>query len=125
MNDVKSKLLGYKNNFKFYVGCADETNGESINISLELKKSSTTLENKVELNGSDPVLYIYTSGTTGLPKAVTFKNTRVIYTNCGIFYGTWPNADDVMYSYLPMYHASGGINLFFIFDIFTNSHIYI
>ncbi|MFU8927324.1 long-chain-acyl-CoA synthetase [Acinetobacter puyangensis] len=56
---------------------------------------------------NDGLFYIYTSGTTGLPKAVIFSNGRWT-----LAYGTYGhilnlNADDVMYSTLPLYHATG------------------
>ena len=59
------------------------------------------------LYGKDGLFYIYTSGTTGLPKAVIFSNARWT-----LAYGTYGhildlNSDDVLYSTLPLYHATG------------------
>lgn len=55
----------------------------------------------------DGLFYIYTSGTTGLPKAVVFTHGRWMRA-----FGTYGhimnlNADDVLYSTLPLYHATG------------------
>ena len=60
-----------------------------------------------QITGSDGLFYIYTSGTTGLPKAVVFRNGRWM-----LAYGTYGHIldlkqDDVMYSTLPLYHATG------------------
>ncbi|KAA8733769.1 long-chain-acyl-CoA synthetase [Acinetobacter qingfengensis] len=57
--------------------------------------------------GKDGVFYIYTSGTTGLPKAAIFSNGRWT-----LAYGTYGHIidlhhDDVLYSTLPFYHATG------------------
>lgn len=57
--------------------------------------------------GQDGVFYIYTSGTTGLPKAAIFSNNR-----WNLAYGTYGHIidlhhDDVLYSTLPFYHATG------------------
>ncbi len=55
----------------------------------------------------DGLFYIYTSGTTGLPKAVVFTNGRWMRA-----FGTYGHVmnlgpDDVLYSTLPLYHATG------------------
>lgn len=60
-----------------------------------------------QITGADGLFYIYTSGTTGLPKAVVFRNGRWM-----LAYGTYGhildlNQKDVMYSTLPLYHATG------------------
>jgi citronellyl-CoA synthetase len=57
--------------------------------------------------GKDGVFYLYTSGTTGLPKAAIFSNNRWT-----LAYGTYGHIidlhhDDVLYSTLPFYHATG------------------
>ncbi|KAJ3593099.1 hypothetical protein NHX12_005436 [Muraenolepis orangiensis] len=51
-------------------------------------------------------LYIYTSGTTGLPKAARVTHERLMqaslmYSLCDV------RDDDILYLYLPLYHASG------------------
>ena len=58
------------------------------------------------LYGRDGLFYVYTSGTTGLPKAAIFNNDRWT-----LAYGTYGhilnlNQDDVLYSTLPLYHAT-------------------
>lgn len=62
-----------------------------------------------QVYGSDGLFYIYTSGTTGLPKAVVFSNGRwtLAYGTYGHILDLKPN--DVMYSTLPLYHATGMI----------------
>ncbi|KAK0144009.1 Very long-chain acyl-CoA synthetase [Merluccius polli] len=53
-----------------------------------------------------PALYIYTSGTTGLPKAALVTHERLL--QASMMYGLCNvRADDVLYLYLPLYHASG------------------
>lgn len=78
------------------------------NLSLKIQNSAKfnppTTNN---VTGADGLFYIYTSGTTGLPKAVVFRNSRWM-----LAYGTYGhildlNQDDVMYSTLPLYHATG------------------
>ncbi len=56
----------------------------------------------------DPCFYIYTSGTTGLPKAGVFKHGRWMksYGGFGIM-AMRLGPKDVMYSTLPLYHATG------------------
>ncbi len=57
----------------------------------------------------DRALYMYTSGTTGLPKAANVSHGRLMQWShwfAGIL-DTRPT--DRMYSCLPMYHASGGV----------------
>jgi len=56
----------------------------------------------------DPCFYIYTSGTTGLPKAGIFKHGRWMksYSGFGVM-ALRLGPKDVMYSTLPLYHATG------------------
>lgn len=56
----------------------------------------------------DPCFYIYTSGTTGLPKAGIFKHGRWMksYGGFGVM-AMRLGPKDVMYSTLPLYHATG------------------
>lgn len=62
--------------------------------------------NKIYPN--DPCFYIYTSGTTGLPKAGIFKHGRWMksYGGFGVM-AMRLGPKDVMYSTLPLYHATG------------------
>ena len=62
--------------------------------------------NQVYVN--DPCFYIYTSGTTGLPKAGIFKHGRWMksYGGFGVM-AMRLGPKDVMYSTLPLYHATG------------------
>lgn len=65
-------------------------------------------ETTQQVYGDDPCFYIYTSGTTGLPKAGIFKHGRwmKVYAGFGIS-SLNMNPNDVMYSTLPLYHATG------------------
>lgn len=55
----------------------------------------------------DPCIYIYTSGTTGLPKATIQPQSKLIdlYRISGMFVNPL-NEDDILYSSLPLYHAT-------------------
>ncbi|MGB3621140.1 long-chain-acyl-CoA synthetase [Ketobacter sp. MCCC 1A13808] len=57
---------------------------------------------------ADPCFYIYTSGTTGLPKAGIFRHGRWMksYGGFGVM-AMRLTPKDVMYSTLPLYHATG------------------
>lgn len=61
-----------------------------------------------QVYSDDPCFYIYTSGTTGLPKAGILKHGRWMksYGSFGII-SLDMGPDDVMYSTLPLYHATG------------------
>ncbi|KAG7255675.1 hypothetical protein CRUP_026138 [Coryphaenoides rupestris] len=61
---------------------------------------------RAKVTRKSPAVFIYTSGTTGLPKAALITHERltqamILYSLCNI------QADDVLYLYLPLYHASG------------------
>ncbi|KAK7115985.1 long-chain fatty acid transport protein 2-like [Littorina saxatilis] len=60
--------------------------------------------------------YIYTSGTTGLPKPVFISQTKANGIGSAMqIVGL--DADDVIYTVLPLYHsAGGGIGLYGLFD---------
>src|SRR5215472_8472039 len=57
----------------------------------------------------DPALYIYTSGTTGLPKAANISHGRLMQWSHWFAGMMDTQPADRMYSCLPMYHASGGV----------------
>ncbi len=80
-----------------------------VNLSTESASCPThnpDTTNKIYMN--DPCFYIYTSGTTGLPKAGIFKHGRWMksYGGFGIT-SLKMTPKDVMYSTLPLYHATG------------------
>ncbi|OUS32107.1 long-chain-acyl-CoA synthetase [Gammaproteobacteria bacterium 45_16_T64] len=80
-----------------------------LNLSTESASSPThnpDTTNQIYFN--DPCFYIYTSGTTGLPKAGIFKHGRWMksYGGFGIV-SLKMGPKDVMYSTLPLYHATG------------------
>ncbi|XP_005414455.1 PREDICTED: bile acyl-CoA synthetase [Chinchilla lanigera] len=61
---------------------------------------------RAEITRRNPALFIYTSGTTGLPKPAILSYERVLQVSqmlslCGA------TADDVVYSFLPLYHTMG------------------
>ncbi|XP_018495819.1 long-chain fatty acid transport protein 4 [Galendromus occidentalis] len=58
---------------------------------------------------TDRLVYVFTSGTTGLPKAAIVKNYRFILCGAVVKYLAGVTPDDVLYAYLPLYHASGGL----------------
>jgi len=71
----------------------------------------------VRLNGSDVLCYMYTSGTTGLPKAAVIKHRRQIAVSMALNGIVGFSPDEVVYTYLPLYHAIGlqlamGITIF-------------
>ena len=54
--------------------------------------------------------YLFTSGTTGLPKAVPIRHRRFVMAGVGVHgFGLWLGADDVVFTPLPLYHASAQI----------------
>ncbi|XP_018618870.1 very long-chain acyl-CoA synthetase-like [Scleropages formosus] len=53
-----------------------------------------------------PALYIYTSGTTGLPKAALINHSK-IWRYSVLLRLVGVTSDDVIYIFLPLYHASG------------------
>ncbi|KAM8787541.1 long-chain fatty acid transport protein 5 isoform 1-T1 [Rhynchonycteris naso] len=53
-----------------------------------------------------PALFIYTSGTTGLPKPAILTHERVLQMS-GMLSLSGVVADDVVYTALPLYHATG------------------
>jgi len=57
----------------------------------------------------DRALYIYTSGTTGLSKAANVSHGRVMQWSLWFAGMMDTRATDRMYSCLPMYHSSGGV----------------
>lgn len=61
------------------------------------------------LSIDDLALYIYTSGTTGLPKAVKVSHARVLQWSYWFAGMMGLQADDRIYSCLPMYHSIGGV----------------
>lgn len=61
-----------------------------------------------DLKMDDFIFYIYTSGTTGLPKAAKVSIFRWTVSYGGVGYsGMALDKDDVFYSTLPLYHATG------------------
>lgn len=88
--DPNGEKPGYINIAKASLGCA--TQNPVPNATINLK---------------DPCIYIYTSGTTGLPKATVQPQSKLIdlYRISGLFVNPL-NEDDILYSSLPLYHAT-------------------
>ncbi len=81
-------------------GCAD--------LSALAAGASSEAPPIADLKMDDYLFYIYTSGTTGLPKAAKISIFRWTSSYGGIGYaGMALGKDDVFYSTLPMYHATG------------------
>lgn len=112
-NEVRGDL-DIKDNNVFYFGDHDtlkepgRTPRDFINLAEEIKSFPThTPDSIYHVYGDDPCYYIYTSGTTGLSKAVRFTHGRLIkaYLGFGVAMAKL-DKDDVMYSTLPLYHAT-------------------
>ncbi len=81
-------------------GCVDLSD-----LVSKAKKKAPPIPN-ITIN--DYMFYIYTSGTTGLPKAAKISIFRWVISFGGIGYaGMRLGQDDVFYSTLPLYHATG------------------
>ena len=102
-------------NMVYWVADRDTTKDPGVapegykNLTTESANSPThnpESTNRIYMN--DPCFYIYTSGTTGLPKAGIFKHGRWMksYGGFGIM-AMRLGPRDVMYSTLPLYHATG------------------
>lgn len=113
-NEVRGDLE-VKADMVYWVADRDTTKDPGVapagykNLTTESANSPThnpETTNRIYMN--DPCFYIYTSGTTGLPKAGIFKHGRWMkaYGGFGIM-AMRLGADDVMYSTLPLYHATG------------------
>ena len=85
---------------------------QAVDLDQELEKSSVYKEPKSITNSilwNAHLFYIYTSGTTGLPKAVTITHIRQIFVmGAATELVNFKGRNDIIYSYLPLYHASGG-----------------
>ncbi len=61
-------------------------------------------------DGDAVFCYLFTSGTTGLPKAVPIRQRRFLLAGIGINgFGLWLDQSDVVFTPLPLYHASAQI----------------
>lgn len=113
-NEVRNELE-VDTNMVYWVADCDTTKDPGVapkgykNLTTESANSPThnpETTNRIYVN--DPCFYIYTSGTTGLPKAGIFKHGRWMkaYGGFGIM-AMRLGPKDVMYSTLPLYHATG------------------
>ncbi|OQR75958.1 long-chain fatty acid transport protein 4-like [Tropilaelaps mercedesae] len=85
---------------------AAELNADDIEDSvLKSSKDPPSYYGKVD----DKLMYIYTSGTTGLPKAAIIKHMRYIQIGVSLSKMVPVTEKDVIYIYLPFYHAASGI----------------
>ena len=57
-------------------------------------------------SGSDPLIITYTSGTTGWPKAVVNPHWAYIAAAEDLRDAVGLNSDDIIYTFLPLYHAN-------------------
>ena len=114
-NEVRSDLNIESDNSVFFLADAETTKefGTApegyVNLAEEIKDaSSNNPETCRQIYMDDPCFYIYTSGTTGLPKAGVFKHGRWMKSWGGFGLATMQmKTDDVLYSTLPLYHATG------------------
>ena len=113
-DEVRSEL-NVEDDKIFFLADQDTTKDPGVapkgyqNLATESANSPThnpDTTNRIYFN--DPCFYIYTSGTTGLPKAGIFKHGRWMksYGGFGIM-AMRLGPKDVMYSTLPLYHATG------------------
>ncbi len=82
--------------------------GEHTNLALAASGCAVTnLPAEQGPKSGDTAWYIYTSGTTGLPKASVQTHDRMakLFMGMGLYINPL-NEDDVMYSTLPLYHAT-------------------
>ncbi|PNF24770.1 Long-chain fatty acid transport protein 4 [Cryptotermes secundus] len=82
----------------------------AVDLLTALASSPSDLPHKDLTEGShyDKVLYIFTSGTTGLPKAAVISHSRYMFMSMGVHYMLRIQADDTLYTPLPLYHTAGG-----------------
>ncbi len=79
-----------------------------VDLSAEIQSMPRKAPPIPALTMDDYLFYIYTSGTTGLPKAARISIFRWTSSFGGIGYaGMRLTRDDVFYSTLPLYHATG------------------
>ncbi len=62
---------------------------------------------EVSLDPGDTALIQYTSGSTGTPKGVVLTHANLFHNAHAIGYGTQANPNDVVVSWLPLYHDMG------------------
>ncbi|VVP57424.1 hypothetical protein PS896_05810 [Pseudomonas fluorescens] len=87
-------------------GIASEGYVNLISASVDAASENPPSSQQVFFN--DPCFYIYTSGTTGLPKAGVFKHGRWMRSSTSFgMIALNMRPDDVVYSTLPLYHATG------------------
>ena len=113
-DEVRDQLT-VENDKVFYLADQDTTRDPGTApegyINLAIESATSPAHNPDSTNNiyqDDPCFYIYTSGTTGLPKAGIFKHGRWMksYGGFGIM-AMRLGPKDVMYSTLPLYHATG------------------
>jgi citronellyl-CoA synthetase len=77
-------------------------------MAASVDQPNHTPSTSLEVFAGDACFFMYTSGTTGLPKAGVFKHGRLIKTaaNMGMI-ALDLKPTDVVYSTLPLYHATG------------------
>jgi len=61
------------------------------------------------VGSEEPFMYIYTSGSTGKPKPALLSGFKIVSNLSALTAIPRLKSNDIVYSYLPMYHASGGL----------------
>ncbi|ERL92064.1 hypothetical protein D910_09386, partial [Dendroctonus ponderosae] len=84
--------------------------GDATDLKKQLEASPSSLPEEVfGLRQQDLLFYMYTSGTTGLPKPAKIPHTRFILIATTMNFALDLSPSDVLYSPLPLYHASAGV----------------
>uniref|UniRef100_A0AAR5PSH6 Very long-chain fatty acid transport protein n=1 Tax=Dendroctonus ponderosae TaxID=77166 RepID=A0AAR5PSH6_DENPD len=84
--------------------------GDATDLKKQLETSPSSLPEEVfGLRQQDLLFYMYTSGTTGLPKPAKIPHTRFILIATTMNFALDLSPNDVLYSPLPLYHASAGV----------------
>lgn len=114
VNEIRSEL-GVADNEYLYLADNDTRTERApsvpegcVDLSELVSKATKKAPPIPNITINDYMLYIYTSGTTGLPKAAKISILRWVGSFGGIGYaGMRLGHDDVFYSTLPLYHATG------------------
>ena len=80
-------------------------------IQLMTDEKSALLPEENPVGLEEPYMHIYTSGSTGQPKAAVLSRFKILSNMSALKTIPRVNSNDIVYDYLPMYHASGGLGI--------------